>query len=352
MADRVGEQLGNYRLVRLLGDGGFAEVYLGEHVYLKTQAAIKVLDARLASGDIERFQHEAQTIAHLEHPNIVRVFDFGVQERTPFLVMDYAPNGSLRERHPKGLPLLPDIIVPYVQQVASALQYAHAQKLVHRDVKPENMLIGKQGQVLLSDFGLAVIARTSQSQITQEVGGTVVYMAPEQLQGKARPTSDQYALAVIAYQWLSGEWPFEGTYREIAFQHMLANPVPLRERAPGLPPELETVVMTALAKDPKDRFASIRAFATAFEQACQTGEITAPVRPKVHLPQPPQPDLSTRPDLGPILLPPSSPAISYPINQQAEGGLPQLVSEAPPITLPAPIFPAPPSPVATPAFAT
>ncbi len=348
MADRVGQQLGNYRLVRLLGDGGYAEVYLGEHVYLGTQAAIKVLYTRHAREDIERFQHEARTIARLEHPSIVRVFDFGVQEGTPFLVMDYAPNGTLRERHPKGIPLLPDMIVPYVKQVAAALHYAHEQKVVHRDVKPENMLIGKQGQILLSDFGLAVIARTSQSQIAQEIGGTVVYMAPELLQGKARPASDQYALAVIVYQWLSGEWPFEGTYREIAFQHMLANPVPLRERAPALPPELETVVMTALAKDPKDRFASIRAFAHAFEQACQTGETTLPALTSKR-PTQPQPDFSTQPDPGPVLAPKPLPPSWSPDNQQLEGALPQWLSEAP-RTAPAPTFPPPRPYLGTPAF--
>src|SRR5438309_7257222 len=107
MVDRVGQQLGNYRLVRLLGQGGFADVYLGEHVYLETQAAIKVLHTQLAREDIEQFRIEARTIARLEHPYIVRVLDFGVEGSTPFLVMSYAPNGTLRQRHPKGtrLPL-------------------------------------------------------------------------------------------------------------------------------------------------------------------------------------------------------------------------------------------------------
>src|SRR5690349_6078231 len=118
MTDRVGQQLGSYRLVRLLGEGGFAEVYLGEHIHLGTQAAIKVLHAQLASDEMEHFRNEARTIARLEHPHIVRILDFGVEGKTPFLVMSYAPNGTLRHRHPKGVPLPPATIVSYVKQVA------------------------------------------------------------------------------------------------------------------------------------------------------------------------------------------------------------------------------------------
>src|SRR5437667_3426500 len=150
MADRVGQQLGNYQLIRLLGEGGFAEVYLGEHIHLGTQAAIKVLHTQLASEEVDGFRTEARTIARLLHPHIVRVLDFGVEGKTPFLVMDYASNGTLRQRHPKGTPLSLVTIVSYVKQVAPALQYAHDQRLIHRDIKPENMLVGRYNDVLLS----------------------------------------------------------------------------------------------------------------------------------------------------------------------------------------------------------
>src|SRR6266852_8082460 len=143
MTERVGQQLGNYRLIRLLGEGGFAEVYLGEHIHLGTQAAIKVLHTQLAKEDIETFRNEARTIARLEHPNIVRVLDFGVVDAVPFLVMSYAPNVSLRQHHPSGTRLPPATIIAYVKQIASALDYAHAQKVMRRDVKPENMLLGR-----------------------------------------------------------------------------------------------------------------------------------------------------------------------------------------------------------------
>src|SRR5437868_12426444 len=144
---REGQHLGNYRLLRLLGQGGFADVYLGEHLHLNTQAAIKVLHTHLMSHDIEPFRTEARTIARLVHPHIVRILDFDVEEDLPFLVMDYAPNGTLRKHYARGVPLPPATILSSVKQVATALQYAHASKLTHRDVKPENMLLGINGEV-------------------------------------------------------------------------------------------------------------------------------------------------------------------------------------------------------------
>src|SRR5437667_7729930 len=136
MTDLLGQQLGNYRLIRLLGHGGFADVYLGEHIHLNTLAAIKVLDARLTADEITQFRNEARTIARLEHPHIVHVLDFGVEDRLPFLVMSYAPNGTLRQRHPKGIRLTPDEVMPYIKQVAHALQYAHNAKLMHSAAQP------------------------------------------------------------------------------------------------------------------------------------------------------------------------------------------------------------------------
>ena len=267
MTDYVTEQLGNYRLVRHLGHGGFADVYLGIHVHLKTQAAIKVLHTELTSSDIEKFRTEARTIARLEHPHIVRVLDFGIEGHTPFLVLALAPNGTLRQRHPKGVRLSLPTIVSYVKQVADALHYAHQQKLIHRDIKPENMLLGRNNEVLLSDFGLVLIAQSSMSQSTKEMAGTVPYMAPEQLQGRPRPASDQYALGVVVYEWLTGDRPFQGSVLEIATQHLLRPPAPLHAKNPAIPPEIEEVVFAALAKDPQQRFATVQAFANALEQA-------------------------------------------------------------------------------------
>ncbi len=279
MNDRIGQQLGNYRLVALLGRGGYAEVYLGQHVRLHLQAAIKLLHTHLTDKEAEHFQQEAQTIATLAHPAIVRVFDFDVQDDVPFLVMDYAPNGSLRRRYPKGSVVPLPLIVSFVKQVASALQYAHEQKVIHRDVKPENMLLGRQEEVLLSDFGIATVAHSTVSLSAQAAVGTLANMAPEQIQGHPRPASDQYALAVTIYEWLCGARPFEGSFPELVSQHLWQPPPPLQSRAPTISPEVEQVVLRALAKDPKSRFASVQDFALALERACSAPRVfSAPSR--------------------------------------------------------------------------
>src|SRR5712692_2570677 len=276
MVDRVGQQLGNYRLTRLLGRGGFAEVYLGEHVYLKNHAALKILSTVLNDEHIEGFVKEAQTLARLAHPHIVRVLDFAMEDGTPFLVMEYAPNGTLRQRHPEDTRLSPKIVASYIQQIASALQYAHEQRLIHRDVKPENMLLGPHEEVLLSDFGLVMLTPQTQALLTgstEEMGqppvGTTPYLAPEQLQGKPQTASDQYALGIVAYEWLCGKRPFSGTAFEVAMQHLSASPPSLCEQAPDLSPTLEKVILRALAKEPQKRFASVQDFASALEWACQ-----------------------------------------------------------------------------------
>jgi serine/threonine protein kinase len=273
MPSRTGQQLGNYHLIRTLAEGGFAEVYLGEHVHLGINAAIKVLHAQLTSEDLKQFREEARSIARLRHPHIVTIFDFDVNGDVPFLVMEYAPNGTLSQRHPRGSHLSPTTILSYLRQISGALQYAHDQRLVHRDVKPENMLIGERGEILLSDFGIAVVA----SATTQDVVGTPAYIAPEQIEGKPLPASDQYALGIVVYQWLCGTYPFHGTSGEITVKHLSAPPPSLCEQLPDLPPGIEQVVQKALAKKPQERYASVQDFANAFEAAI--------LPPSLHLPE-------------------------------------------------------------------
>jgi peptide/nickel transport system substrate-binding protein len=277
MADRVGQQFGTYRLVRLLGQGGYAEVYLGQHLRLTQQAAIKVLHAHLTEAEAEHFSQEAQTISTLVHPSIIRVFDYDVQDGVPFLVMDYAPNGSLRRRYPKGSPVPLPQIVSWVKQVADALQYAHEQRVIHRDVKPENMLLGRREGVVLSDFGIATVVHSSASLSTQSAVGTLAYMAPEQIEGHPRAASDQYALGVVVYEWLCGSRPFEGSPTEVMVQQLSMPPPSLHEKVATVPLEVEQVVLRALAKGPKERFASVHDFAEALAQASQLAP-TAPTR--------------------------------------------------------------------------
>ncbi len=292
MTSLVDQRLGNYRLLHLLGQGGFADVYLGEHLHLGTRAAIKVLQMRVRNTDIEQFRTEARTIATLVHPHIVRVLDFGVEQDIPFLVMDYAPGGSLRQKYPERTPLPIPYIITYTKQMAAALQYAHDQHFIHRDVKPENMLLLNENTLVLSDFGLVKVASNSNSYRTQGVAGTAAYIAPEQILGKALPASDQYALGVIVYEWLSGVLPFQGSPMEMYGQHLHASPASLREKVPTISPAVENVVLAVLAKDPAQRFARIEDFAIALEQACQTAErdqFSAPaMRPALYLPTTPK----------------------------------------------------------------
>ena len=274
MLNRIGQQLGNYQLTGLLGQGGAADVYLGEHIHLGTKAAIKVLQMQMTPQDRQQFIAEAQTIANLKHLNIVRLLEFGVENQSslPYLVMEYAPNGTLRDRYPAGTVLPVATILPYVKQVAAALQYVHDQRLVHRDVKPENMLLEQNEHILLSDFGIVVVDHSTRSRVLQDKVGTPYYMAPEQIRGQASPASDQYSLGIVVYEWLCGAYPFDGsTDLEIAVKQMNEPPPALRSHIPSIPDDVEWVVLKALAKDPQQRFASVQAFATALEQASQSG---------------------------------------------------------------------------------
>ncbi|GCE30563.1 hypothetical protein KDA_60470 [Dictyobacter alpinus] len=320
MAYDGSKMLGNYRLLELLGQGGFADVYLGEHIYLKTSAAIKVLRVQLDRDALESFLAEARTIARLRHPHITIVHDFGIEHDVPFLVMGYAPYGSLRRLHPMGSIVPLATVVGYVKQMAQALQYAHVQQIIHRDVKPENILLGEQQQLLLSDFGIAVatqsipgnslVPRAKQSAAI----GTTTYMAPELFTADAVFASDQYSLAIVAYEWLCGAPPFSGSDMEVALQHVHIAVPSLSDKAPEVTSEVEKVIMKALAKQPRERYPSILDFATAFEQALSARKVEivssfsadkteafpfpAPVTPPPLLPSP-------GPDKSMVNLPPS-----------------------------------------------
>ncbi len=271
MADRAGENFGDYILIRLLGRGSFGEVYLGEHVYLGSKAAIKILHATLPEGEFNTFLEEARKIVTLNHPHIVRLLGFSKLNNTPFLVMQFAPGGTLLKRYPRNISLPLETVLSYVRQCADALHYAHERSLIHLDLKPENLLLGEQDELLLADFGISRVLQHGRTHVSTSFVGTPVYAAPEQFQGKPGPASDQYALATMIYEWLTGALPFTAPdLIALGFKKNTEAPPPLRVKAPAIPPDVEEVVLTALAKDPKERFASMRAFATAFEAACQT----------------------------------------------------------------------------------
>jgi serine/threonine protein kinase len=269
MESRKGQKLGHYYLLERLGQGGFASVYRARDLHLQRIVAIKVLKSMVDSPTSrEAFLREARAVAGLKHSNIVQVLEFDVQDNIPFLVMDFAPGGSLR--FPEGLQLPLAKIIPYIQQVAEALDYAHSKGLIHRDVKPENMLLGSHGEVLLSDFGLVQMAQHSSQQVTGDMAGTPRYMAPEQALGKACFASDQYALGIVVYEWLTGRVPFQGdSPLAIAYQHMRVAPPSLRLRNPHVSPALDHAVLKALSKDPTQRFDTVSEFAEAVAKASQ-----------------------------------------------------------------------------------
>ena len=278
MGDHIGQQWGDYRLVQLLGTGGFSQVYLGEHVSVGTQAAIKLLNAPVPSEVGERFRALAHTLSQIIHPHIIRVLDFGVQQEIPFLVMEYAKGGSVLKRHPRGTLLPLSHIVSYVTDLSSALHYAHEHHLVHRNLKPENILLGPHEQLWLSDCGLTPPLPTGKTLSylkAQAVEGTLAYLSPEQFQGRSCQASDQYALAVCVYEWLTGAPPFRGTVAELCHQHLLVSPPSLCERVPAIPRAVEQVIGQALAKDPALRFADVLDFASALELAAHA--ITSPL---------------------------------------------------------------------------
>ncbi|GHO74583.1 hypothetical protein KSD_23540 [Ktedonobacter sp. SOSP1-85] len=262
------EQLGSYHLLRPLRRGGYATIYLGEHQYLHTPGAVKVLNTWFATGrDTQRFLAEATVQARLRHPHIVRVLDFGVEERIPFLVMEYAPHGTLQDRFPQQSQVALDVVLPYVLQLGAALQYMHDNGVLHCDVKPQNVLLGPQEEVWLCDFGIATSVLKHYQEAADVSNGTALYAAPEQIHGRPEPASDQYALGIMLYTWLCGHFPFSGSTTQVCHQHLYILPEPIRVLMPEVPIAIERVVMRALAKEPARRFPDIAAFMKALQQA-------------------------------------------------------------------------------------
>ena len=274
MADRVGQQFGNYRLMRLLGQSDRASVYLGKHLSSHTQVAIKMFSLQLTGDSIARFRAEVGTLVHLTHPVLLPILEGGMEGDFPFLVRGYAPGGSLRQLHPQGTRLQAPIVLSYLKPIAAALQFVHDHQRIHGNVKPENLLLGRNNALVLSDMSLAMLTQRSQSLTQQRGASAISYLAPEQLQGQLQAASDQYALGVVVYEWFSGDLPFHGSLDELYWQQLSVAPQPLRAKLPTIPSYVQDVVLKALAKDPGQRFPSVQAFIAELEQACQATQPT------------------------------------------------------------------------------
>jgi serine/threonine-protein kinase len=263
MADLAGQQLGNFRLLRRLGRGAMAEVYLGEQESLQRRVALKILKPELA-GDLvylKRFEREAQAAASLVHANIVQIYEVGHVGGYHYIAQEYVEGLNLRDWIGRQGP--PDLAhaLSIMRQAAAALAKAAEQGIVHRDIKPENILLTRSGEVKVADFGLARFAREGESVELTQVGmtlGTPLYMSPEQVEGKSLDTrSDIYSLGVTCYQMLTGAPPFSGdTALAVAVQHLKKQPRPLEELRSDLPPSLCRIIHKMLAKTAAQRYAT------------------------------------------------------------------------------------------------
>jgi serine/threonine protein kinase len=286
-----GSQLGHYRITQFLKGGGMGEVYLAEDLALPRQVAIKVMkteealypNSQTAQEAARLFQREMRAIAMLDHPNILTLHEAGEQninrEQVTYMVMPYCPAGSLadwiKQYHSASL-LSPQEVAQLLTQAAEALQHAHDQRILHLDIKPQNFLVRRQQDpavlpnLLLADFGVAKIANSTKMSGTPR--GTYFYMAPEQLANHPVPASDQYALAIMTYELLTGRTPFEGALPQVIFyQHSQVPPDPPSTVNSSLPQVLDPVLLRALAKKPEERFASVREFSQAFAAALRPG---------------------------------------------------------------------------------
>jgi serine/threonine protein kinase len=281
-------QNGRYRFLHLIGGGGMGEVYLMNDIRVSRQVAIKVIRSESApylgsaiAGDAARlFQREAKAIAALEHPNILPLYDFGEETHeditVSYMVMPYCPEGSLAGwlRQGSSAILTPQDIVRLVEQAADALQYAHDHQVIHLDVKPSNFLLRSNRKnpssptLLLADFGIARSSTTASSS-SRTIRGTPTSMAPEQWSSMTVPATDQYALAVMIYEILTGRPPFVGGMEQLMYQHFSVQPPPPSNYNPNLSATVDRVILRALAKKPEDRFPSIADFASEFERAMQ-----------------------------------------------------------------------------------
>src|SRR5205085_8918877 len=248
---------GRYRIERKLGAGGMADVYLAEDQELGRRVAIKILNDRHAADDsfIERFRREAKNAAGLSHPNIVSIYDRGEAEGTDYIAMEFLDGRSLKELIVGRGPAPIKVTIDYARQILAAVGFAHKHGIVHRDIKPHNVLVGPEGRLKVTDFG---IARSGASQMT-EVGsiiGTAQYLSPEQARGSpVDQRSDVYSVGIVLYEMLTGTVPFTGdTPLEIAMKHLSEVPVPPSELRDDVPEDLDMVTLRALAKDSEDRY--------------------------------------------------------------------------------------------------
>ena len=277
---------GRYEITKLLGRGGMAVVFLAQDLTLERQVAIKVLPPEMSHDPklIPRFQQEAKTAAKLDHPNIIPIYRVESEGGLDYFVMKYVTGRSLEELLDEG-PISIDVARRVLREAALALGHAHKRKVVHRDVKPANIMLEEDGRVVLTDFGISKAAQgASQLTGTGTIIGTPHYMAPEQAKGlEVDGRADQYSLGVVGHQILTGKQPFDGSAHSILYKHVFEPPPPVGSLRPDVPQDLSVAIERALAKEPEQRFGTMEDFARAVggERRGPATLVSAPVKPLV-----------------------------------------------------------------------
>lgn len=276
----VGRVLNNrYQIEQLIGTGGMADVHLATDSLLGRRVAVKILHPQYAKDPvfIQRFRQEAQAAANLNQRNIVNVYDWGTDEGLDYLVMEHVEGSNLKDIILGGGPLLPERAVEIAVAICSALEAAHANGIVHRDIKPQNIIVMPDNQIKVMDFGIARAAGGSAMTQTGTILGTAQYISPEQAQGRtADPRSDLYSLGIVIYEMLTGKVPFDGESPvSIAYKHVREDPLPPAMMNPDISPELEAVVMKALAKNPENRYQNAQEMQADLERCLEGAPVYA-----------------------------------------------------------------------------
>ncbi len=319
MSFAPGENVGAYRIVKQLGSGGMATVFQAYHAALDRDVAIKVLHP-VFKGDanfLSRFQREARVVAKLEHPNIVPVYDFSEHEGSPYLVLRFIEGETLKARLDRGQLTLPEIL-DVIRPMGEALTYAHTQGVLHRDVKPSNVMLTQDGKVFLTDFGLARIVQAGESSLTRDaLVGTPYYISPEQAMGKSEldPRTDIYSFGVVLYELFTGRVPFQADTPFAVIHDHIYTPLPMPTAInPDLPRALERVLLKALAKEPDARYATAIELVTTVEEAV-TGFAAVP---------------TARPTIPPVAAPTDAVTVTSPqAKEPTKGPVPELADAAP-----------------------
>ena len=264
----IGRRLGNYRIVAEIASGSYGCIYMAQHQFLPRTVAIKFLHPHHlhSQHELEQFFAEAEFLEQLRHPCILPIYDAGIAHNNPYIITDFAPVGSLRD---KLSDLSPDKVsfreaLLILSQIGEGLEYTHQRGIVHRDLKPGNILFNKNNDAMLADFGIAVLMHSVTGESRTSLVGTLAYMAPEQFYGRVSRYSDQYALGCIAYELFTGRPPFKASnFASLKDQHVHHAPIPPTRRNPATPSYIEQAILTALEKDPQRRHADINTFISA-----------------------------------------------------------------------------------------